>query len=159
MKRDEVSLRRRHIIIAGVLSAAAPGTVFASQCGVVDGTRAADAYEGSFQGSGELLVSGRVVGADCKPVADALVELPPPRSGGDGIAVRTDGDGRFMLVTMLPARTDAKYLNYRVSHPEHGTRAARLHFARRLGIPSDAVTQLQRDDAGVWRATFGVSLV
>jgi protocatechuate 3,4-dioxygenase beta subunit len=100
-----------------------------------------------------------VVGADCKPVADALVEVQTARAPADSITVRTDADGRFMLITVVPARTDTPYLNYSVSHPEHVTRGARLHFARARAIPDDAAMQLQRDDAGVWRMTFGVSLV
>jgi protocatechuate 3,4-dioxygenase beta subunit len=159
MKREVLSLRRRHLMIASLLGAAAPGAIFADQSRVADGSRVAEAYAASFQAGEKLVVSGRVVGADCKPVADALVEVRTARAPADRITVRTDADGRFMLITVVPARTDAAYLNYSVSHPEHVTRGARLHFARARAILDDAATQLQRDDAGVWRTTFGVSLV
>lgn len=146
-------------MIAGLLGAAAPGVIFADQCRVADASRIAEAYAASLQAGEKLVVSGRVVGADCKPVADALVEVRTARAPADRITVRTDADGRFMLITVVAAHTDARYLNYSVSHPEHVSRAARLHFAPARAIPGDAATQFQRDDAGVWRTTFGVSLV
>jgi protocatechuate 3,4-dioxygenase beta subunit len=146
-------------MIAGLLGAAAPGAIFAGQSRLADASRADESYAASLQAGGKLVVSGRVVGGDCRPVADALVEVRTERAPADSITVRTDADGRFMLITVVPAHADARYLNYSVSHTGHVTRAARLHFAHARAVPDDAVTKLERDDAGVWRTTFGVSLV
>lgn len=43
-----------------------------------------------------LVVSGRVVGRDCRPLAGALVELWNPQTRL-GVSAKTDIDGRFSL--------------------------------------------------------------
>ena len=69
-----VSLSRRQVLIGGTLGIIAPAITFASQR------------------SEKLILSGRVVGRDGKPLADASFAI-----GSNQIT--TDADGRFLLVT------------------------------------------------------------
>jgi hypothetical protein len=107
----------------------------------------------------KLIVSGRIIGADCKPVAAAFVEVWQARSNSHQITVTTDGDGRFMFTTNAPAQRDRQYLSYRVRHAEHATVVSQLHFAPARGVSHTDIAPLQRDYAGVWRTTFGLTLV
>jgi hypothetical protein len=125
MKRDTISLRRRQLIVGSL--AATPMAALAAQANSTFVTTASQ---------GKLVVSGRILGADGKPVFGALVEVL--RAGSEAIAT-TDADGRFMLTTTASTR-----LRYRVSHKEHGTRVEQLNLAQ--------------DDAGIWRGTFGLAL-
>lgn len=125
MKRDTISLRRRQLVIGSL--AATPMAALAAQA---NGTLVTAASQG------KLVVSGRILGADGKPVFGALVEVL--RAGSEAIAT-TDADGRFMLTTTASTR-----LRYRVSHKEHGTRVEQMSLAQ--------------DDAGIWRGTFGLAL-
>src|SRR5882672_5021664 len=83
MKPDTISLRRRHLMMAGL---AAPAALYAAQY-------AGMAAAGSAQ---RLVMSGRILGADGKPLSGARVELLHPHSN-DAIGVETDADGRFVL--------------------------------------------------------------
>ena len=125
MKRETISLRRRQLIVGSL--AATPMAALAAQ---TNGTLVTAASHG------KLVVSGRILGADGKPVFGALVEVL--RAGSEATAT-TDADGRFMLTTTASTR-----LRYRVSHKEHGTRVEQLSLAQ--------------DDAGIWRGTFGLAL-
>ena len=125
MKRDKIALRRRQLIVGSL--AATPMAALAAQA---NGTLVTAASQG------KLVVSGRILGADGKPVFGALVEVL--RAGSEAVAT-TDADGRFMLTTTASTR-----LRYRVSHKEHGTRVEQLSLAQ--------------DDAGIWRGTFGLAL-
>lgn len=69
-----VSPQRRQVLIGGLVSIAAPRFSFA------------------FEKAEKLVLSGRIVGADGKPLADATFAVGKDR-------VTTDADGRFMLVT------------------------------------------------------------
>src|SRR6476661_4404529 len=112
MRADSVSVRRRHLIIAGVVGAAAPGAVFAGQCGArAEGHESAE--YANVPGSDEkLLVSGRIVSADCKPVAGAVVEVWQASHGShQRTTVVSDGDGRFMFATNAPAQRGRYYVN------------------------------------------------
>lgn len=125
MKPDTISLRRRQLMVASL--AATPMAALASQPGALAG--AADLQ-------GRLVVSGRILDADGKPVFGARIEVL--RAGAD-TTVTTDADGRFMLATTASSR-----IRYRVSHEAHGARSGRLDLAP--------------DDAGTWRGSFGLAL-
>src|SRR5262245_6185233 len=126
MKPKPVSVKRRQLIIGSL--AATPMAALATQSNapfaVTAGTH------------GKLVVSGRILGADGKPVFGALVEVL--RAGAEATAT-TDADGRFMLTTSASTR-----IRYRVSHKEHETRVDQLNLAA--------------DESGTWRGTFGVAL-
>jgi hypothetical protein len=124
MKPDTISPRRRQLIV-GSLSAA-PMAALASQA---SGSLAAVSQ-------GQLVVSGRILGADGKPVFGALVEV---LRGGPGATATTDADGRFLLATTASTR-----IRYRVSHQDHQTRVEQM--------------SLSQDAAGTWRGTTGVAL-
>jgi hypothetical protein len=115
-----VSLRRRQVIIAGLAAAVVPAFF--------------PALSWSFAAPGKLVLSGRILGADAKPLSGATVSM-----GTDQVAA--DADGRFALITTAaqPARAQ-----YRVTHEG---RAAD-------GIVADA----RRDLDGTWRASFGLTL-
>jgi hypothetical protein len=159
MRADSISVKRRHLIIAGVVGAAAPGALLARQCGArAEGQ--VSAGHGNVPAPGEkLIVSGRIIGADWKPVAAAFVEVWQARSNSHQITVTTDGDGRFMFMTDAPAQRDRQYVSYRVRHAEHATVVSQLHFAPARGVSHTDIAPLQRDYAGVWRTTFGLTLV
>jgi len=75
-----LSPRRRQVIVAGLGAVVAP-TAFAA-------LPAVDAPQ-------KLLLSGRVVGPDGKPLSGATVAAGRART-------LTDADGRFMLITATP---------------------------------------------------------
>jgi len=154
----KLSIKRRQLLIAGIVAAATPPGVFAAQCGggVV---AAAENPFGAAAGGGKLVVSGRVLGFGCQPLSGAVIE-----AWQEGMApVRTiaDGDGRFLLTTEVPVslRGEAPHLTYHVTHPAHDLRARELFFSRQSSGSSESVASLERDEAGVWRAAFGVTLV
>jgi len=144
MKPVTISLRRRHLMMAGVAAAAAPTAIFANP------PRDALAAElAASAGTGKLIISGRMLAQDGKPLSGAVVELLHARSDKDARAT-TDADGRFMIATGAAERVDYRVIRDGVSTPIH-----RLHFARE---PGTDVARLQRDQEGTWRATFGISL-
>ena len=109
-----VSLRRRQVIIGGLATALVPSVGWALD----------------FQENHNLVLSGRVVGPDGKPLWGAIVTVGRQR-------VATDGDGRFVLRT-----TTGK--PYQVSFAERSAE----------GLVSDA----RRDLHGTWRASFALTL-
>jgi protocatechuate 3,4-dioxygenase beta subunit len=130
MKSSTISLQRRRLMIAGAAGVATPAAVFA-------GATAAPA-PGALPAPGDqLVVSGRMLGVDGKPLAGALVE------SWQG-STTTDADGRFVLMANMP---DTGRLRYRVS------RDGQMLAARDLAVAG------ARDEAGVWRAAFGLALV
>jgi len=126
MKPKPISLRRRQMIIGSL--AATPMAAFATTSNTPFAITAA--------AHGKLVVSGRILGADGKPVFGALVEVL--RAGSEATAT-TDADGRFVLTT-----TASNRIRYRVSHKEHATRVEEMN--------------LSADDTGTWRGTFGLAL-
>ena len=151
MKPNTISLRRRHLMIAGLAGVAAPGVPFAGP--IRFDARAVSRIDAN--GSGEkLIVSGRIVDANGKALADARVEVLHAQAVARA-SVATDADGRFMFTTVTPA---TRHIEYRVSHKDHPTRATRLHFAPTRGVSDDALARLQRDDAGVCRTTFALTV-
>ncbi|MGZ5091302.1 MAG: hypothetical protein ACXWIP_08915 [Burkholderiales bacterium] len=160
MRADSISMRRRHLIIARFVGAAAPGAVFAGQCGGVRAEgHASMAYANAPASEEEMIVSGRIISTDCNPVAAAVVEVWQASYGShQTTTVTTDGDGRFMFATHAPAQRGRRYVKYRVTHSEHATVVSQLHFAPVSGVSDDDIALLQRDYAGVWRTTFGLTL-
>jgi hypothetical protein len=151
--KTTISLRRRHLMLAGVAGVLAPAGVFAAHSGSASSGAPVIAValaEGS-RDDGRLVVSGRIVGPDRKPLADAAIEVRLPGATTPHASTTTDADGRFMFTTATHAARDGDLqpLIYRVSHPRHAALETRLDFAR---------TQLQRDEAGAWRATMGLAL-
>ena len=161
MKPDTISLRRRHLMIAGLAGVGAPLAIFADHWSAKlrDGTGPLDEAIGGG-GTQKLVVSGRILAPDTKPLADAIVEAWHANANGDRASVTTDADGRFMFTTIAPAEYPGRprHLHYRVSHKGRATPVTQLHFAREPGVPDEVVAHLQCDDAGVWRATFGRTL-
>jgi hypothetical protein len=137
-----ISLRRRYLMIAGLAGAAAPAVAFAG-ASPQDGLTVS-----SF--ADRLVVSGRILGADGKPLSGATVEIWPGGSREPAGSVNTDGDGRFFTAIAPAEHGRPRDLRYRVVHVGRGTPVKRLRFAR---------GQMQRDEDGAWRATFGATLV
>jgi protocatechuate 3,4-dioxygenase beta subunit len=106
----------------------------------------------------ELIISGRVVDGDCKPVAGARVEVwySDPK---DAVRASTDADGRFMVNTTVPVAGGSRAFKISVSLPDGRTLTAQRHFEREPGVSDEALVQVHRDDAGVWRTTLGLTLV
>ena len=134
MKHDLISLRRRHLMIAGLAAMAAPAGVFAASC----------ANGGMEIAVRPLVVSGRVTGPDGKPLAGAVVAT----SRAD---TTTDADGRFVFTTVADDVRNGcpQSLACRVSHPAHRTLENRIEFRR---------ASIQRDEAGAWRAAVRLHL-
>ena len=124
--KQPISLRRRHLMIAGLAGAAVPAGVFAGL--------AREEALGDSQIAGNVVVSGRVVDVHGEAIPGARVSSTPD------VSAMTDGDGRFVLTMNVPRRRDVAL---RVSHADHPARVARLaHF--------------DRDETGTWRTTVGI---
>ena len=134
MKYHTISLRRRHLMIAGLAGVTVPTAVFADE--VRDASTAGGLVAG-WSGGDKLVVSGRILGPDRKPLAGAMLEAWQN-------SATTDADGRFVLMANVPA---AGRLRYRVS------RNGQMLAARDLSLAAE------RDESGVWRAAFGLTLV
>ncbi|MBI3376515.1 MAG: hypothetical protein HY017_32775 [Betaproteobacteria bacterium] len=159
---DTISLRRRQLMIAGLAGVASPAVVFAGQfSGAARDALAADLADGVIGGGGKLVISGRILGApDAMPLSGALIEVLLADENGERAVTTTDADGRFMFTTMVPLaqRGRSQHLDCSVSDAERGTVVTQLYFAHEPGISGDRIAQLQRDDMGVWRASFGLTL-
>jgi Carboxypeptidase regulatory-like domain len=140
MKPDKISRRRRHLLIAGV---AVPATLFAAQCGAAAGGALAAGMPARADGGAEkLVVSGRILSANGKPLAGARVEILYPHTN-EAIGADTDADGRFMLESVSAGW---RPVHYRVSGKGQ-SRSARLE-----------VVQLPRDETGTRRGSFALTL-
>ena len=122
------------------------------------------------------MVSGRVLGADCKPLTGALVEVWHADANGDyseftrgkkddpacllRASLKTDADGRYFFSSIVPAEYPGRprHIHYRVSHAAHATLVTQLYFGRERGVADELVATLQRDAQGVSRAAFDVTL-
>ena len=156
MKRNTISLRRRHLMMAGLAGVATPATIFAGQRG---DALFADLSATTGGGKGGLVVSGRILDTDGKPLFNASVEVWHAVARRERARATTDGDGRF-FATIAPAEHSGRprQIHYRVSHEQHGTLVKQLYLARERGVSDDLVSHLQRDDTGVWRTTFGLTV-
>src|SRR5262245_47924497 len=122
-------------MIAGL---ATPAALYAT-----DGIAAVDVH--ALSGTAKLVVSGRLLGANNAPLSGATVELWQP--GAERASAVTDGDGRFFTTIEQAARP--RQLRYSVSHGGRASPVRQLRFTRE---------EMQRDDAGAWRASFGATL-
>lgn len=190
--RDLISPRRRRLLLAGCASlAAAPAA--AQQCrgtppdqlGPFYTRGAPEQTELCSSGSGgkdRLVVTGRVLGNDCKPLAGALVEVWHADANGDyseftrgkkddpacllRASLKTDTEGRYHFSTIVPAQYPGRprHIHYRVSHAGHATLVTQLYFGRERGVPDELIVALKRDDkgaggaGGVARAAFDITL-
>ncbi len=152
-----IAMTRRQLMLAAVAAALTPASLFAAQCGGGLVAAAENAFAAGAAGD-TLVVSGRVLGFGCQPLAGAVIEVW--HAAAAPVRVITDGDGRFVLTTLAPhtARGEAPHLSYQVTHPAHDLRARELYFSRQANRADDSVAQVERDEAGVWRAAFGLTL-
>ena len=145
MKPSTISLRRRHLMMAGLAGAAAPAPLFAGQLSIAE--------IGAAGRAPRLIVSGRIRGgADGKPLAGATVEAWHAGAAGDAARATTDGDGRFFTaITSADPSGRPRRIHYRVRHE-----GREMPVTQR--ISDDLVANLRRDDAGAWRTTFALAL-
>jgi protocatechuate 3,4-dioxygenase beta subunit len=145
MKSSTISLRRRHLMMAGIAGAAAPVPLFAGQLSITE--------TGITDSVPRLIVSGRILGGpDGKPLAGATVEAWHAGAAGDAARATTDGDGRFYATIASADRSGRpRRIHYRVRH--EGREMPVTHR-----ISGDLVANLRRDDAGAWRTTFALAL-
>jgi hypothetical protein len=145
MKPSTISLRRRHLMMAGIAGAAAPVPLFAGQLSIAEVGIAGSARR--------LIVSGRILGGpDGKPLAGATVEAWHAGTADDAARATTDGDGRF-FTTIASADPSGRprRIHYRVRHE-----GREMPVTQR--ISEDLVANLRRDDVGAWRTTFALAL-
>ena len=128
-------------------------------------------------GKERLIIIGQIRGMpDCTLLSGALVEVWQADERGDytqvGAArpddpgcllrasVLTDGEGRYRFATVLPGEYPGRprHIHYRVSHKGHATLVTQLYFGRERGVPEALVVTPARDDKGVARATFDITL-
>lgn len=179
--------RRRQLLLAGC-AALVSLPVRAQQCRVTprdqlgpfysrNAPEQSDLCSSGSGGKARLMVSGRVLGMpDCKPLAGVLVEVWHADASGDyseftrgkkddpacllRASLKTDGEGRYAFSTVVPAEYPGRprHIHYRVSHPAHATLVTQLYFARERGVAEELVVALNRDDKGVSRAVFDITL-
>ena len=130
-------------------------------------------------GKERLRVTGRVLGADCKPLTGALVEVWHADANGDytgftrgkkddpacllRASVKTDAEGKYTFATIVPAEYPGRprHIHYRVSHAAHATLVTQLYFGRDRSVADELIAALKRDDkgaGGVARAVFDIIL-
>jgi protocatechuate 3,4-dioxygenase beta subunit len=182
-----MSLRRRRFVFAGWAGLSTALPAIAQQCRVTPRDQLGPFYtrgapeqtELCASGSGgkdRLLISGRVLGADCKPLAGALVEVWHADANGDysgftrgkkddpacllRASVKTDAEGRYRFSTIVPAEYPGRprHIHYRVSHAGHATLVTQLYFGRERGVDDALLVKLARDDKGVSSAAFDITL-
>jgi protocatechuate 3,4-dioxygenase beta subunit len=105
------------------------------------------------QGTPTLLVTGRVLSKDCKPVANALLDFWHADERGEydnqGFRFRghqfTDSDGRYRLETIVPARYPgrARHIHVKVQAPGGRLLTTQLYFPGDAGNARDG---LYRDE-------------
>ena len=188
---DKVSPSRRKLIFAGAasLAAALPVVLPAAaqtcrstprdQLGPFYTRGAPEQSELCASGSGgkeKLLIIGRVLGTDCKPLAGALVEVWHADANGDysnftrgkkddpacllRASLKTDAEGRYAFTSIVPAEYPGRprHIHYRVSHAAHATLVTQLYFTGDRGAAEGLTAVLQRDAQGVARASFDITL-
>lgn len=150
------SAKRRQLMMAGAVISVLPAGALAASCG--GGIVAASENPFAAGSAGQKLVlSGRILGVDCQPLAGAIIEAW--HGAAAPVITTTDADGRFVLVTAVPAADGAQpKLSYLVTHPAHDARVHELNFTRASNGSAQGVAQIERDAAGVWRAAFGMTL-
>lgn len=182
------ALRRRQLVFAGLAAVATATPAVAQQCRATPRDQLGPFYTRNapeqtdlcVSGSGgkeRLVVSGRVLGADCKPLAGALVEVWHADANGDytgftrgkkddptcllRASIKSDSEGRYRFSTIVPAEYPGRpqHIHYRVSHATHAPLVTQLYFTAERGVANALVVPLQRDDKGVAQATFDITLM
>ena len=148
-------MNRRRLILAAALW---PGHSLAESCGKPTERQT----EGPFfkpqsperntlvEGkAGTLLVSGRVLDADCKPVAHALLDFWHADEKGQydnqGFRYRghqfTDADGLYSLETIVPAEYPgrARHIHVKVQRPGGRILTTQLYFPNNPGNQYDNI--------------------
>ena len=181
-----MSPRRRQLVFAG-LAGFAVIPAAAQQCRVTPRDQLGPFYSKNApeqtdlcaSGSGgkdRLIVSGRILGVDCKPLAGALVEVWHADAKGDysgftrgkqddaacllRASIKTDSEGRYSYTTIIPSEYPGRprHIHYRVSHAAHATLVTQLYFERERGVAEELISVLKRDDKGVSHASFDITL-
>ena len=149
MKSKKVSHKRRQLMIAGLAGTATPALA-----GQFRG--AAVSEVGAVEGDGGLVVSGRILAHNGRPLAGAAVEIWRPNARAEAARATTDGDGRFFAKVAAAGRPH--HIHYRVSEGGRTLARQELYFARGRAVAESRAAYLQRDESGTWRAAFGMSL-
>jgi hypothetical protein len=150
-KSETISLQRRHLMIAGTITAVTAGSLYAAAqtFSSPSPTRTGAATSSS------LLASGRIVTADGKPLAGADIIARQLCSGSEPCRTATDADGRFVFETATPQ--GAQPMLVYVTHPEIAPFHTELRFGqgRNAGNVIHAQTLLDRDTL---RASFALTV-
>ena len=154
MKPNTISLRRRQLMIAGLVATSTPAAVFSGQCtGAVSlpgGATVTGPLVQSLVGE-NLIVSGRVIDVDCNAVAGARVEVRSVPA-----STTTDADGRFMLAMSATDAGASRALHMEVRAEGYHTHSTQVPFARTA--TDESIAHPVRDETGVWRSTFGLTV-
>jgi hypothetical protein len=152
MKTNSFSLRRRHIMIGAAAIASAPASAFTLLRGAPALAPALGAM-GMPRSGEKLVVSGRLMDGNGKPIANATLEAW--HSHVHRTTVTSDGDGRLMFTTTTPEGREG--IAYRITRANRSA----LQGLLRLGAATsadDALAHLHVDEAGVWRTSFALTL-
>ena len=142
MKRqDKVFMQRRRVLKIGSAGMLAPAAGMAATRD--NGTNPA---QHPFGAGDSLVLSGSLKADDGRPMADRPFEL----RSADVLLARgaSDGAGRFVLQARLPARSGALAVHVA------GTAPQTLTFSRH----GNAMSRLDRDGDGTWRAAVGITI-
>jgi hypothetical protein len=153
MKINTISLRRRHLMMAAAAGAATPASAFTFLRGGPAMAPAIGAAGAPDRGE-KLVVSGRIVDAKGKAVSNATLEAW--HDGAHHTTVASDADGRLMFTTTTPAQREG--ISYRISRGNSGAREGRFQLYSASDANDAPLAHLHRDDAGVWRSTFALTL-
>ena len=154
--KPKFSAKRRQLMIAGAVISTVPAGAFAARCGGGIVSASENPFAAGSAGQ-KLVLSGRILGVDCQPLAGAIIEAW--HGAAAPVRTTTDADGRFVLITAVPAADGGQpRLSYLVTHPSHDARVHELRFTGASNGAAQGVAQIERDAAGVWRAAFGVTL-
>jgi protocatechuate 3,4-dioxygenase beta subunit len=129
-----------------------------------------------------LAVAGRILAApDCKPLADASIEVWQADGGGEYSQVsrdrkddarcllratlRSGADGRYAFRTILPGEYPGRprHIHYRISRSGYRTVVTQLYFAPARGIDAARIAKVIRGEAGgskpgEYQTTFDITL-
>ncbi|MBY0270486.1 MAG: carboxypeptidase-like regulatory domain-containing protein [Burkholderiales bacterium] len=157
MKPDLISLQRRQLMIAGTAMAAVPAAWFAA----TRTARAAPANCAAAPHATTMVVSGRLIAADGRPLAGAAV-LAWPMCGKPGIdrcGAISDADGRFVFSSDAPHQSadGLQPMHVYVTPPAGGPHYAELHFERG-GDTGNSVHARTLLDHDTLRASFELTL-
>ena len=151
-----MTITRRHLLAAAALI---PLESLAQTCGVVTSSQT----EGPFfkpksplrtsllerSSSAKLIVAGRVLSRDCKPVANALLDFWHSDEKGEydnrGFRYRghqfTDAEGRFRLETIVPAEYPGRtrHIHVKAQAPSRRILTTQLYFPGDPGNKRDGL--------------------